>query len=116
MRGFSASQGSCDPVKVTLPELRIEGRILSTQTGELHLYLCAAICRCQCDLNERRFRSRPVGSSAVPSQQHAVRGIYFDKAASKFRTIEVEVKPLPHDRSCHKVPIIFTRPADIQGP
>ena len=30
MRGFGASQGSCDPVKVTRPELRIESGILRT--------------------------------------------------------------------------------------
>jgi hypothetical protein len=30
VRGFGASQGSCDPVKVTRPELRIESGILPT--------------------------------------------------------------------------------------
>ena len=30
VRGFGASQGSCDPVKVTCPELRIESGILRT--------------------------------------------------------------------------------------
>ena len=30
VRGFGASQGSCDPVKVTRPELRIESGILRT--------------------------------------------------------------------------------------
>ena len=30
VRGFGASQGSCDPVKVTRPALRIESSILCT--------------------------------------------------------------------------------------
>jgi hypothetical protein len=31
--GFGASEGSCNPVKVTRPELPIEGGILRTQAG-----------------------------------------------------------------------------------
>ena len=55
-------------------------------------------------------------SLTVPSQQHAVRGIYFDEAARHCRAIEVEVERLPHEWSCHRVPIILTRPAHIQEP
>lgn len=68
------------------------------------------------DLNECRCRRRCVGSLTVPSKQHAVRGIYFDEAAHNYRPIEVEVERLPHEWSCHRVPIILTRPAHIQEP
>ncbi len=114
VRGFGASQGSCDPVKVTRPELRIESGILPTEAGELHPHICAVTRRGERDLYECRCRRRCVGSSTVPSNQHAVLGIDFDVAAGKCRPVEVELERLPHVRSCHRFPSILTRPVHVQ--
>lgn len=78
--GFGASEGSCNPVKVTRPELPIEGGILRTQAGQLDLHICAVTRRGERDLNECRCRRRCVGSLTVPSNHQAVRGIGFDVA------------------------------------
>ena len=91
----------------------IEGCILRTQAGELHPDICAVTCRGERDLNECRCRRRCVGSLTIPSQQHAVRGIYFDVAAGDCRPVEVEVERLPHARSCHEMSFILTRPVDV---
>jgi hypothetical protein len=45
MHAFGASQGSCDPIKVTLPELPIEGGIHLIPAGELDLHSCAVTRR-----------------------------------------------------------------------
>ena len=58
MRGFGASQGSCDPGEVTRPELPIESGILRTEAGELHRHACAVTRRGERDLNECRCRRR----------------------------------------------------------
>ena len=49
--GFGASEGSCNPVKVTRPQLPIGGGILRTQAGQLDLHICAVTRRGERDLN-----------------------------------------------------------------
>ena len=118
VRGVGACQSSCDPAKVTRPELRIERGILRTHARELHPHICAVTRRGERDLNECRCGRRGVGSLTVPSKQHAVRGIYFDEAAGNCRPVEVEAERLPHSRSDHQGPFILTRPVPciIQAP
>lgn len=48
---FGASKGGCNPVKVPLPELAIEGGIFRTQAGQLNLHICAVARRDERDLN-----------------------------------------------------------------
>ena len=56
------SLGSCNPVKVTLPELLIEGVILLTQAGELDLHICAVTCGGNVISMNAGCRRRCVGS------------------------------------------------------
>jgi len=112
--GFGASEGSCNPVKVTLPELPIEGGILRTQAGQLDLNICAVTRRGERDLNECRCRRRCVGSLTVPSNHQAVRGIDFDVAADDHRPVEVKVERVPRLRSRHEVSSALTRAAHVR--
>ena len=112
--GFGASEGSCNPVKVTLPELPIEGGIRRTQAGQLDLNIRAVTRRGERDLNECRCRRRCVGSLTVPSNHQAVRGIDFDAAADDHRPVEVKVERVPRLRSRHDVSSALTRAAHVR--
>jgi hypothetical protein len=48
---IGASEGSCNPVKLTRPELPIEGDIVVTQAGQLDLHICADNRRGERDLD-----------------------------------------------------------------
>ncbi len=88
--GFGASEGSCNPVKISCPELSIEGGILRTQAGQLDAQVCAVTCRGERDLNQCRRWRRFVSSLTVPCNHHAVRGIDFYVAAGDHRPFEVK--------------------------
>src|ERR1700752_2810853 len=97
------SLGSCNPVKVTLPELLIEGVILLTQAGELDLHICAVTCGGERDLNECRCRRRCVGSLTVPSDHKAVRGIDFDVAVGDYVPSRSRVERVLRPGSRHEI-------------
>ena len=101
--GFGASKGSCNPVKMTRPELLIEGGIRRTQAGQLDLHGCALTGRGERDLNACRCRRRFVGSLTVPSNHEAVRRIDLDVAAGDHRPVEVKVERVPRPRSGHEM-------------
>src|SRR5581483_4161042 len=101
--GFGERKGSCDPVKVTGPELLIEGGSRRTQAGQLDRHVCAVTGRDERDLNECRCRRLAVGFSAVPFHDQAVRGIDLDVAARDNGTVEVKVECVPGPRGRHEM-------------
>ena len=93
--GFGASEHSCNPVKVTRPELPIEGGIHRTQAGQLDLHIRSVTRWGERDLNKCRCRCRFVGPVTVPANHQAVRGIDFYVAAGNHRPVEVKVERVP---------------------
>jgi len=101
--GSARAKAVCNPVKVTRPDLLIEGGIRRTQAGQLDLHGCVVTGRGERDLNACRCRRRFVGSLTVPSNHEAVRRIDLDVAAGDHRPVEAKVERVPRPRSRHEM-------------